>query len=65
MSVHVVWGRSERLMPAKHLAFFKENLPPHATIEEPEGYGHCPHIDDPESLSRKIVDFARRVVDAA
>jgi pimeloyl-ACP methyl ester carboxylesterase len=55
MPVHLVWGRSERL-----LAFFKKSLPAHATVEEPDGFGHCPHLDAPGSLARKILDFARR-----
>lgn len=61
MPVHLVWGRSERLMPPQSLAFFRKHLPPHATIEEPEGFGHCAHLDSPAELARKIVEFARRI----
>ena len=61
MPIHLVWGRSERLLPKENLDFFKENLPPHATIDEPEGLGHCPHLDDPARLTREIVAFARRI----
>ena len=60
MPIHLVWGRSERLMPPTHLAFFKDSLPPHATIEEPEGMGHCAHLDDAAALAGKIVAFAQR-----
>jgi len=62
MPVHFLWGRSERLMPEEHLSYFKRSLPAHAMIVEPEGYGHCPHLDDPVRLSRDIIDFARRAV---
>ena len=62
MPIHLVWGRSERLLPKENLAFFKESLPPQATIDEPEGFGHCPHLDDPARLTREIVAFAQRVV---
>src|SRR5262249_16255992 len=30
MPIHLLWGREELLMPARHLAFFKANLPAHA-----------------------------------
>jgi pimeloyl-ACP methyl ester carboxylesterase len=63
MPVHLLWGRSERLMPQKHLDFFKANLPPHAIVEEPEGFGHCPHIDDPKGLCDRILAFARRATE--
>jgi pimeloyl-ACP methyl ester carboxylesterase len=61
MPIHLVWGRSERLLPKENLDFFKESLPSHATIDEPEGFGHCPHLDDPARLTREIVAFAQRV----
>lgn len=64
MPVHLVWGRSERLLPRENLDFFKASLPPHATFDEPEGVGHCPHLDSPAWLAREIVAFARRVMAA-
>jgi pimeloyl-ACP methyl ester carboxylesterase len=60
--VHLVWGRSDRLMPPENLAFYKRHLPPHATIEEPEGFGHCPHLDAPDRFAATILAFALRVV---
>jgi pimeloyl-ACP methyl ester carboxylesterase len=65
MPVHLVWGRSERLMPEENLLFFKKHLPANATIEEPEGFGHCPHLDAPGRLARKVLDFARRITNAS
>jgi pimeloyl-ACP methyl ester carboxylesterase len=61
--IHLVWGRADRLIPRSSLDFWKKNLPPHAIIEEPERYGHCPHFDDPAALANKIAEFTRRVVD--
>ncbi|WP_394823508.1 alpha/beta fold hydrolase [Pendulispora albinea] len=55
------WGRSERLLPASNLAYFREHLPPHAIIEEPEGIGHCPHFDQARTVSRRIAEFARSI----
>lgn len=61
MPIHLVWGKSERLMPPENLEFFKASLPEHAVIEEPEGFGHCAHLDAPAALASRIVEFARRV----
>jgi pimeloyl-ACP methyl ester carboxylesterase len=54
----LLWGRSERLLPPEHLAFFRKNLPPHAIIEEPEGFGHCPQLERPRELAERIARFA-------
>jgi pimeloyl-ACP methyl ester carboxylesterase len=59
--VRVIWGRDERLLPPSALAYFKAHLPAHATIAEPSGIGHCPHLDDPARLARLIAAFTRRV----
>jgi pimeloyl-ACP methyl ester carboxylesterase len=59
--VRMIWGRDERLLPPAALAYFKEHLPAHATIAEPAGIGHCPHLDDPARLARLIAAFTRRV----
>jgi pimeloyl-ACP methyl ester carboxylesterase len=53
----LLWGQSERLLPASSLVYFRRHLPAHVVIEEPEGFGHCPHIDDPVRLSRRVLDF--------
>jgi pimeloyl-ACP methyl ester carboxylesterase len=59
MPVLFLWGRSERLLPASSLEWFRRHLPPHAVVEEPHGVGHCPHFDDPAALAARIVEFAR------
>ncbi|MCK6586033.1 MAG: alpha/beta hydrolase [Polyangiaceae bacterium] len=60
MPVHLLWGRADRLMPGSSLDFYRRHLPSHATIEEPDRWGHCPHFDDPAALAKKIAEFARR-----
>lgn len=60
MPVHLLWGRADRLMPGSSLEFYRKHLPPHATIEEPDRWGHCPHFDDPAALAEKIAEFTRR-----
>lgn len=57
--VLLLWGRSERLLPPECLAWFRAHLPRHARIEEPYGFGHSPHVDDPRRLAARIVEFAR------
>ncbi len=61
MPVLLLWGKSERLLPASHLAHFRRHLPPHARIEEPEGYGHCPQYEDPIGLTQRIVHFCQEI----
>jgi hypothetical protein len=38
---------------------FRCHLPRHAVIEEPAGFGHCPHFDDPARLAARLVAFAK------
>lgn len=65
MPVHLLWGRADRLMPGSSLDFYRKHLPSHATIEEPDRWGHCPHFDDPTALANKIAEFTRRAERAA
>lgn len=59
MPILLVWGKSERLLPESHFHWYSRHLPPHAVIERPEGFGHCPHFDAPGVLTRRIVSFVR------
>lgn len=60
MPILLFWGQSERLLPARHLEYFRENLPPQTQIVRPEGFGHCPHFDNPRVLARTIAEFVRK-----
>ena len=55
MPIHVLWGKSDRIIPASCLAFFKEHLPGHAVFSEPERIGHSPHLEDPKAFLRLVV----------
>jgi pimeloyl-ACP methyl ester carboxylesterase len=55
----IVWGRSDRLMLASMLAFFKAHMPTHTVFEEPDDFGHCPHLDAPQKLSARIVSWVQ------
>ena len=59
MPILLVWGQSERLLPETHFEYFATSLPDHAVIERPEGFGHCPHTDDPGALAARVAAFAR------
>jgi pimeloyl-ACP methyl ester carboxylesterase len=61
MPILLVWGKSERLLPASALEYFRAHLPPHAIIEQPEGFGHSPHLDEPARVADRILRFARDV----
>ena len=61
MPVLLVWGRADRILPATGLEFFRQNLPPHAHIEQPAAWGHAPFLDDPRGFALRLVRFAREV----
>jgi pimeloyl-ACP methyl ester carboxylesterase len=57
----LLWGRGDRLLPRRQLDYFREHLPSHAVIEEPEEFGHSPHLDATRALAERIVRFARTI----
>ena len=59
--VLLLWGKSERLLPGESLGFFREHLPTHARIDEPVNFGHCPQLDQPYELARRIIEFSREI----
>ena len=65
MPLLLMWGESERILPASCLHYYKEHLPEHAKIEIPEGVGHSPHIERPGVMARRIIQFANGVVEGA
>jgi pimeloyl-ACP methyl ester carboxylesterase len=56
----IVWGRGERILPGRHLEYFRAHLP-HAHIDEPEDFGHSPFLDRPWPLAQRILAFAASV----
>jgi len=61
MPILLLWGESERLLPASALAYFRANLPPHSVIEQPEACGHSPHLDRPRWIGERIERFVREL----
>jgi pimeloyl-ACP methyl ester carboxylesterase len=64
MPVHLLWGKSDRLLPRENFEFYRSSLPGHAVIEEMDDTGHCPHLDDPAGYAARIVRFVREVASA-
>jgi pimeloyl-ACP methyl ester carboxylesterase len=58
MPVLLVWGGSERLLPAETLAYYRSHLPAHAQVRVVEGFGHIPQVERPEELVSHLVRFA-------
>ncbi len=59
----LIWGQKDTLMMPEMLRFFRQYLPAHAEVEEPEEFGHCPHLDRPSHLAARILSFTRKVTD--
>ena len=57
MPVHVLWGGADRVLLPEHETFFREHLPPHATMETVAHFGHTPQIDHPRELQQRIQRF--------
>jgi pimeloyl-ACP methyl ester carboxylesterase len=61
MPVLCSWGQGDKLLPREGLEFFRAHLPGHAVIEEPEGLGHVPFLDDADQVAKRIVSFVREL----
>jgi pimeloyl-ACP methyl ester carboxylesterase len=61
MPVLLLWGKGERILPRDQLDFFRRHLPEHAHLEEPEGFGHAPYLDDVDAVARRILAFTAEV----
>lgn len=54
----LLWGRAERILPPSMLTYLRAHLPAHVVIASPDGFAHCPHLDQPGRLARMILTFA-------
>lgn len=54
----LIWGQSERLLPAECLHWYQAHMPRGVRIETPVGFGHSPHLEIPNRLADYIVKFA-------
>jgi pimeloyl-ACP methyl ester carboxylesterase len=58
MPVLLVWGSSERILPADGIHYFRKVLPSHARIEVFDECGHLPMIEKPRRTIELINDLA-------
>ncbi len=63
--VLLIWGESERILPAAQLAFFRANLPPGSQVLTPRGFGHSPYLEAPGALAELILGFMRGIAPAS
>lgn len=59
--VRVVWGRQDKILPSASLGFWRDHLPAHAEVHEPEEFGHAPHLDSARGAAEDILGFVRRL----
>lgn len=55
--VLLVWGKADTLQ-TNQVHFFKQHLPTHAEILEPEHFAHCPFLDQYKDCTRMAIEFA-------
>src|SRR5687768_5378412 len=53
----ILWGREDGILPRTGLEFFRAHLPPRASVEEIDGFGHSPHLESPHRVADRIVRF--------
>jgi pimeloyl-ACP methyl ester carboxylesterase len=53
----VVWGARDRILPRRHLDWYREHMPAHVEFETPSHFGHTPFLDDPRALAARILRF--------
>jgi pimeloyl-ACP methyl ester carboxylesterase len=58
MPVLLVWGGSDRLLPAETLEYYRAHLPAHAQVRVVDGFGHVPQVERPDELVSHLVQFA-------
>jgi pimeloyl-ACP methyl ester carboxylesterase len=61
MPIQFIWGKKDRIMIKEQLDFFKEHLPKHSLIDEPDEFGHCPYLDHPVQLAARVIDFCEKI----
>lgn len=56
--VLLLWGGSEKLLPAEGVDYFRTHLPPHAQVEVVKGWGHVPQLEHPAAVVDRLTRFA-------
>lgn len=56
--IHVIWGRSDRILPRSSLEVLRATLPPSTVFEEPAEVGHSPHLEVPRAVAERMRSMA-------
>ncbi len=63
----LIWGQKEKILPKRHIAYYKTNLlspdnPIHqsVSIHEPLLFSHSPHLESTHELVEIILDFIKK-----
>ncbi len=59
--VQLVWGKREKIFPHSGLIYFRNKLPKHTIILEPEHMGHCPQMEHPREIYALLLDFSTHI----
>lgn len=59
MPIHMIWGRSDGILPTECASFYQANLPPHAVFEYLDSVGHSPQVEVPVALSQCVQSVSR------
>lgn len=54
----LLWGESEKLLPAEAVEYFRAHLPPSSQIKIVKGFGHVPQMERPKELVHYLIRFA-------
>jgi len=60
MPIAFTWGEHDHILPREQLAWWREHLPPQATISTPE-VGHSPYLDDLKGTAERVAAFLDQV----
>lgn len=55
----LLWGGSEKLLPAEQLDWYRAHLPANAHIEVVPGFGHVPQMERPRELVERLRAFGQ------
>ncbi len=64
MPILLIWGADDRILPRSALEFYRDNLPAHAVIEEPQCWGHSPYINDLDGFVTSVMAFIEKSAEA-
>jgi pimeloyl-ACP methyl ester carboxylesterase len=58
--VHMICGRSDRIMTPNAIGFFKDNIS-NLEVSRPNALGHCPHLENPKLVMKELLGFVNGI----